>query len=192
MTRRWLLFALLYCSMGHAAKAAPIQKSTLLVVYACGAGKLALYWNRVDGAKTYYIYRRTKSTRYNFRTPTAKLANVPDSFRGSSMKLWVDRRLVNGRKYFYVIKAVDTRGRVSEASNEFSEVVDPFAIPWDSCDAKKIVDGAYRLGTDPYTKKPMEASEGMTAIGPDDMIYERHNGKYSKRKNNFDGVVPTA
>lgn len=184
MNRIYLVFAISCCVAYRPAVAAPIQKPTGLYVIACGSGKLAVYWDKVKGAKGYYIYRRTKSTRYNFKKPAEKLFKVPDSFAGSPMKLWVSYKLVTGREYFYVIKAVDSKGRLSAASVENSDVVDPSAIPWDSRDPKKIVDAAAKAANDsaPDEETKVGPNDEFAVGGPDGMTYRKYKGRYSKDK----------
>jgi len=152
-------------------------------VFACGKEKLSLYWDAVQGAKGYWIYRGTHSKKQDMSHPLAKLRFVADSYPGSPMKLWVDRGLREQQEYFYVIKSVDAGGHLSAASKEESEYVDSTATPWDSKDPRKIVDSIIAESQHAPEKDERVGSSGsITVMGPDGMTYSRYKGKYSKEK----------
>lgn len=100
------------------------------------------------------------------------------------MKWWVDRGLINGREYFYRVRAVRANGQLSAASEEDSDFVDPLATPWDTRDARKILAHTSRAAeqADPDHQK-IRPGNLMAILGPDGMIYERgSDGKYYQQR----------
>lgn len=186
--------AVLFCA--RLANANPtVATPNGLCVIASGRGKLCLYWNKVPGANGYLIYRSLKPGGQNFGRPTIRAVPAPDSFAGSSMKWWVDRGLVNGREYFYRVKAVGAKGQLSAASEENSDAVDPTGIPWDTRDARKIIAHSIRAAKESASDLRISPRESFTILGPDGVIYERgHDGRYTKQpaKNSGGIAFPTA
>ncbi len=177
---------LLGCLVASCSAAFALPKIAVpggLQVHACGKGKLALYWDTVPGAKGYWIYRSSRSKRQDMARPLAKLRFVADSFPCSPMKLWVDKGLQEQREYFYVIRAADSAGRLSAASEEDSEYVDSGATPWDTRNPRRIVDSVVveAQRSDPEHQSISSRGE-FVVIGPDGMTYHRFKGKYYAEK----------
>lgn len=81
---------------------------------AAGDGSVALAWNAADGAASYKLYRSvTPGTGYE----------VIQTVTGTA---YTDRGVVNGTKYYYVVKAVNLQGVESASSNEASAT--PFKV----------------------------------------------------------------
>ena len=185
---RTLPFLPLLCiiapATAYAVPARALRAPTGLYVVACGKGKLALYWNKTPGAVAYTIYRNSKHSRQNYKRTLARRLKVADSFVGSPMKLWVDRGLVEGIEYFYTVRAVDARGNTSPPSNFDSDNVDSTAMPWDTRDAKKIIQAVAKSSSDsPAVDERIGSRDAITVMGPDGLVYERDaQGRYSIHK----------
>ncbi|RYG71736.1 hypothetical protein EON80_04860 [bacterium] len=170
----------------HPASGSKIAATDGLIVVGSGSGKLALYWYKVPGAKSYLIYRNTSLQRKKRKPPVliAKIRKAQDSYVGSLMKLWVDQKVVNGQQYFYTVKAVDSHGKHSAASEEMSEVADHNSVPWASRDARLIIRSVM---SSPNPTNPGSNTIGqqdfITIGGPDGYIYEKTpKGGYSGHK----------
>ena len=87
---------------GSNVPAAPALKITT------SAGKPKIYWNAVDGAAKYWVYRSTDGKTFNYYDSTTKT-----SYTNSSTSI--------GTTYYYKVKAISAR--TSAANSAFSSIV---------------------------------------------------------------------
>ena len=86
---------------GSNVPAAPALKITT------SAGKPKIYWNAVDGAAKYWVYRSTDGKTFNYYDSTTKT-----SYTNSSTSI--------GTTYYYKVKAIGTNGAASDLSSVVS------------------------------------------------------------------------
>ena len=78
------------------------------------AGKPKIYWNAVDGAAKYWVYRSTDGKTFNYYDSTTKT-----SYTNSSTSI--------GTTYYYKVKAVNANGAASDYSVSKSILCKPAA-----------------------------------------------------------------
>ncbi|MGQ9498566.1 MAG: carboxypeptidase regulatory-like domain-containing protein [Desulfotomaculales bacterium] len=119
-----------------------------------GDGQVSLSWTAspTEGVG-YYVYRRTEGTSYG----DAALNSTP--LTGTS---YTDTTVVNGTTYYYVVKAVDGRGNLSEASNEVAAT--PQAAPTPPISPPASTDTSAGGGTEAPAPSPAASPATGTAV----------------------------
>ncbi len=143
---------------------------------ATGDHKITLYWSSVDGAKSYAIYRSTKTGGPYTKIKTAAAFSFPS--HSTSFCKYIDSGLKKSVEYFYYVL-----GSKNERSVEWSATPGLHVIPWDTDDAKLILAAA---------AKDFSAIQGEPVISPDSPDLEVISPDRVTYHNTFKGSVATA
>ena len=137
-----------------------------LTVVSTGSGKITLYWDEVEEAQGYNIYRGLSSGGENYASPVNGGTPVSTpSYPGSKVYAFTETGLTDETEYFYTVKAIAGCG-ASQPSNEDSDVADPAGIPWDGTNPADVLQAVRAAYAD-------DPPEGLLRVaGPDGRIYE--------------------
>ena len=138
-----------------------------LAVYATGANSTRLYWNTVQNAAQYQIYRTQTPGQYDFSQP-------PIATVAGTAHYWDDSGLQANWDYNYVVRTVLSDGS-SFVSEEDDDVTTANAIPWNGSSGA-ILQAAYGISgnmsfNDEYGNEYFPDFNALTVIAPDNTIY---------------------
>ena len=101
------------------AQATPMSPATLpaaptgFTATAVGS-KITLFWNAVNGATNYKLFRSTTSGTYNYATPLPTIAAPATSYD--------DNSAATGTTYFYVVRAVNAAGESINSNQQSARI----------------------------------------------------------------------
>jgi fibronectin type 3 domain-containing protein len=162
--------------IGVTVTGGPVTESTeYIAAYPIEGTKIRVYWDPVDGATLYKLYRTATSGNYNFASPVATVASG-QNFTGYAYYA-DDTGLSTGTTYYYVVTVVKS-GVESQPSEEDSAIPSYGAIPWDGT-VSEILSKAAEIADD----ENLAAGDGsdlvpykLLVMAPDGTVYDGSTG----------------